>query len=251
MEHYALPAEVFGAGLIFARIGAMAMVLPGIGETGVPPQVRLGLSLLITLVVYPVLRPLLPTEPAGLDTLFLDIGIQLLIGLALGTLIRFFLLALAVTGEVVAIQTTLAFSQTTNPTEAQPGATVATFLSVVGLTLVFATDLHQLFIAAMVRSFSLFPPGRMPPLGDVTQLAIRTTGDTFALGIQLAAPILVFSIVFNLAAGLLGRVLPAFQIFFAAAPLTLLLGLSIFGLSLGMTGLIWTERFRAFTERLT
>lgn len=250
MEHYALPAEIFGAGLIFARIGAMAMVLPGIGETGVPPQVRLGLSLLITLVVYPVLRAALPPEPAGLDSLFGLIAIQLLIGVALGSLIRLFLLALAVTGEVVAIQTTLAFSQTTNPTEAMPGATVATFLSVLALALIFSTNLHQLFIGAMVRSFTLFPPGRTPPIGDLVQLAVRTTGETFSLGIQLAAPILVFSIVFNLAAGLVGRVLPQFQIFFAAAPLTLLLGLSIFGLSLGMTGLIWTERFRAFAERL-
>ena len=251
MEHYALPAEVFGAGLIFARVGAMLMLLPGVGETSVPPRIRLGVALAVSFVLYPMLRARLPAEPQGLDVLFGDVVIEILLGLALGGVIRLFLMCVDVTGEVIAIQTTLAFSQTANPTEAQPGSTVATFLSIVALALVFSTNLHQMFIAAIVRSFTLFAPGHPPPVGDVVQLAVRTTGDTFALAIQLAAPILVFSLVFNVAAGLIGRILPSFQIFFAAAPLALLLGLSIFGLSIGMMGLIWIDRFRAFTDRLT
>jgi len=251
VEHYALPAEVFGAGLIFARVGAMLMLLPGVGETSVPPRIRLGVALAVSFVLYPMLRARLPAEPQGLDVLFGDVVIEILLGLALGGVIRLFLMCVDVTGEVIAIQTTLAFSQTANPTEAQPGSTVATFLSIVALALVFSTNLHQMFIAAIVRSFTLFAPGHPPPVGDVVQLAVRTTGDTFALAIQLAAPILVFSLVFNVAAGLIGRILPSFQIFFAAAPLALLLGLSIFGLSIGMMGLIWIDRFRAFTDRLT
>ena len=63
--------------------------------------------------------------------------------------------------------------------------------------------------------------------------------------------VLVFSLVFNVAAAFIGRAMPQFHIFFAATPLQLLLGLSIFAMSLGMVGLIWTERFRTFVDRLT
>jgi len=52
------------------------------------------------------------------------------------------------------------------------------------------------------------------------------------------------------AAGLIGRMMPQFQVFFIATPLSLLLGLSIFALSLGALGLVWVERLRAFTDRL-
>jgi flagellar biosynthetic protein FliR len=66
----------------------------------------------------------------------------------------------------------------------------------------------------------------------------------FALGIQLAAPVMVFSLVFNLATGLVGRAMPQFQIFFAAAPAQVLLGLSLFALSLGVMGTYWIDRYR-------
>ena len=75
-------------------------------------------------------------------------------------------------------------------------------------------------------------------------LALQTVSGSFALGIQLAAPVIVFSLVFNLATGLIGRVMPAFQIFFVASPLSVLLGLSIFALSLGGIGVVWADRYR-------
>jgi flagellar biosynthetic protein FliR len=76
------------------------------------------------------------------------------------------------------------------------------------------------------------------------------TAETFALGIQLSAPVMVFSLVFNVATGFIGRAMPQFQVFFVASPLTVLLGLSLFALSLGAFGLVWIDRYRAFAERL-
>ena len=79
---------------------------------------------------------------------------------------------------------------------------------------------------------------------DGAALALQTVSGSFSLGIQLAAPVIVFSLVFNLATGLIGRVMPAFQIFFVASPLSVLLGLSIFALSLGGMGMVWADRYR-------
>jgi flagellar biosynthetic protein FliR len=110
------------------------------------------------------------------------------------------------------------------------------------------TDLHHLFIAAIVRSYSLFPFGHPPPVADFTQLAIRTMSDAFTLGVQLAAPVLAFSLVFSLAIGLVGRAMPQFQIFFAATPLQVLLGLSLFALSLGVMGTYWIDRYRGVLQ---
>jgi flagellar biosynthetic protein FliR len=251
VEHYALPVQVFGAGLVFARVGALAMLLPGVGEAGVSPRIRLGLALLLTLVIYPVVRqgfPAVPTDLAGLAGQILS---EIFIGLALGALLRLFLGALSTAGEVISLQTTLSFAQTTNPLQAQPTESVSAFLAILGLTLVFVTDLHQLFLAAIVHSYALFPAGRPPPVADFARQAVATFAATFALGIQLAAPVIVFALVFNVALGLVARIMPQFQVFFAATPLTLLLGLSVFALSLGAIGLVWVDRFRAFALRLT
>ncbi len=250
MEHYALPVQVFGAGLVFARVGAFAMLLPGLGEAAVSPRIRLAFAFILSLALYPVVQGALPAAPASLGGLAGDLLIEIAIGLGLGALLRFFLAALAVAGEVVSLQTTLSFAQTTNPLEAQPTATVGAFLSLLGLTLVFSTDLHQLFIGAIARSYTLFPASRGLPLKDFGALAVQTMGRTFALGIQLAAPVMVFSLVIHVASGLVARAMPQFQVFFVAAPLTVLLGLSVFALGLGMLGLVWVDRFRAFAGRL-
>ena len=250
VEHYALPATIYGAGLVFARVAAFAMLIPGVGETSVPPRIRLGFALLLSLVLYPVVRGGLPPEPQSLDGVVAQIGIEVLIGLAVGAIMRLFLSTLAVAGEVVSLQTTLSFAQTANPLQAQPTPTIGAFLTLLGVTLVFATNLHHLFLAAVVHSYSLFPVAKPAPIANFGQLAMQMTGESFALGIQLSAPVIVFSLVFNVAAGFVGRAMPQFQVFFVATPLTVLLGLSVFALSLGVFGLVWLDRYRAFLTRL-
>ena len=244
MEHYATAQQIFATALVFARVASMAMTMPGLGDQPAPTQVRLGFSLLLAIVVAQVVSPTLPPIPPDLGDMIGDVVREVIIGLAIGAILRAFLASLAVAGEVISISTTLSFSQTANPTMAQQGSTLAAFLSLIGVTLIFSTDLHHMFIGAMVRSYSLFPFGHPPPVRDFGLLAVRTVGAMFTLGIQLSAPILIFSLVFNLATGLVGRAMPQFQIFFAAAPLQVLLGLSLFALSLGVMGDVWVSRYR-------
>ncbi len=250
MEHYALPVQVWGAGLVFARTGALVMVLPGIGESFVPPRIRLAFAFVFALLLYPVLARQLPPVPPQFGEAAGAVFAEVLIGLALGALLRLFLQALAVAGEIVSLQTTLSFAQTTNPAQAQPTATVATFLTLLGLTLIFSAGLHQSFIAGIARSYEVFAPGRSPPVRDLAATMVRTFGQTFALGVQLAAPVMVFSLLLNMATGLVARAMPQFQVFFAATPLAVMLGFSVLALSLGVFGLVWVDRFRTFADSL-
>ncbi|HUO13221.1 MAG TPA: flagellar biosynthetic protein FliR [Caulobacteraceae bacterium] len=243
MEHYFSAQQLFAGGLVFARIGAIIMILPGLG-TQVAPQARLAFAVLTCLVVTPAVYPLLPIMPGDLGDLAGDVVREVLIGLAIGAILSTFLAAMALAGEVVSLQTTLSFAQTANPTSSQQNTTIATFLALLATVLIFTTDLHQLFIGALVRSYTLFPFGHPPPVQDFAQLAIRTTAGAFALGVELTAPVLVFSLVFHIAIGLVGRAMPHFQIFFAATPLTVLLGLSLLALSLGLMGGFWIDRYR-------
>jgi flagellar biosynthetic protein FliR len=229
--------------LVFTRVGAIVMLIPGLGDTTVPPRIRLSFALLLTLAMTPIVAGKLPPMPADVGGAGGWVLREAIVGLMIGTLLRVLLAALAVAGEIIAIQTSLSFAQTANPS-APPGTTVAAFLALLGLTLIFATGLHQLFIGAIVNSYQLFAPTRPLLIGDATTLAVRTMGEAFSVGVQLAAPVMVFSLVFNAAAGLVGRVMPQFQVFFAATPLNVLLGLSVFALSLGVVGLVWLSHYR-------
>jgi flagellar biosynthetic protein FliR len=251
MEPYALPAQVYAAGLVFVRVGSVVMLLPGIGESFVPPRIRLSMALLLALCLGPIAARTLPAMPTTLGEMGGQVFHELLVGLMLGALTRFFLGALSVAGEVISLQTTLSFAQTANPIQAQPGGAVSTFLTMTGLVLLFATDAHYMFIGAIARSYSLFAPARHVLVQDAAAVALQAVISSFSLGVQMAAPLLVFALVFNVALGLVGRVMPQFQVFFAGAPLTLIAGLSVFALSLGTGMLIWLDRYRDFMRLFT
>jgi flagellar biosynthetic protein FliR len=244
VESYATAQQVYVAGLVFARLGAIVMLLPGVGETFIPPRIRLAFALALALMLYPLVARAAPALPADAGGMIGAILKELFLGLMIGGVLRIFMTSLATAGEIVSLQTTLSFAQTANPLQAQPSTTLGTFLGMIGIVLIFATDLHHLFVAAIVHSYDLFPFSRAVPVADAGQLAIQTLSRSFALGLQLAAPVVVFSLVFNIATGLVGRVMPQFQVFFVATPLNVLLGLSVFALSMGVIGMVWVDRYR-------
>jgi len=248
VEPWATADQVWAGGLIFCRIGAMILTMPGIGESYVPPRIRLSLALVVSLVLWPVVAGSLPPLPA---TLGLTVGWvlrEVITGLMIGALLRMFIGALATAGEIVSLQTTLSFAQTANPLQAQPGSTLGAFLMLLGTVLIFATNTHHLFVAGLVGSYEVIAPAKPLMMNDFAAMAVKTVGDSFLLGVQLAAPVIVFALIFNLASGLVARVMPSFQVFFAAAPLSVILGLSVFALSLGVLGTVFIDRFRVLAR---
>jgi flagellar biosynthetic protein FliR len=151
----------------------------------------------------------------------------------LGLTARLAISALQVAGSVVAQQLGLGFVTAIDPSQNQQGLLVGNFLTVLGITLIFATDLHHLVIAALNDSYSIFRPGEMPLLGDMAQHVTKVVAAAFRIGIQLSAPFLVFGLLFNLGLGVLSRLMPQMQVFFIGMPLSILLGLALLLLVIG------------------
>jgi flagellar biosynthetic protein FliR len=219
-----LPALAAAFMLVFARIGTMVMLLPGIGEITVPARIRLTLALVLSAILLPLHRSAYAVDLTAIGPVLLMMGQELLIGAVLGLTARLAISALQIAGSVVAQQLGLGFVTAVDPTQGQQGAIVGNFLTVLGITLIFATDLHHLVIAALNDSYKLFQPGEIPATGDMAELVTRTIGTAFRIGIQLSAPFLVFGLLFNLGLGLLSRLMPQMQVFFVGMPLSILLG---------------------------
>jgi flagellar biosynthesis protein FliR len=219
-----LPAYGAAFILMFARIGTMVMLLPGVGELSVPARVRLVVALILTAVLFPLHQAAYAIDLRSPGPVLIALGQELLIGVVLGMTARLTISALQVAGSVIAQQLGLGFVTAVDPTQGQQGIIIGNFLTLLGVTMIFATDLHHLVIAGLHDSYRLFAPGEVPVVNDVTQLVIRTTADAFRIGIQLSGPFLVFGLVFNLALGVLSRLMPQMQVYFVAVPLSILLG---------------------------
>jgi flagellar biosynthesis protein FliR len=158
---------------------------------------------------------------------------EILIGIVLGATARVTLAALQVAGAVIAQQLGLGFATSVDPTtQGQQGVLIGNFLTLLGVTMLFATDSHYLVISALNDSYAIFSPGELVPSGDVAALATRAFTAAFKIGMQLSAPFLVFGLVFNIGLGVLARLMPQMQVYFVGVPLSILAGFLIFAVVL-------------------
>lgn len=251
MTIHLLPEVALHYILAFARIGAIVMLLPAIGESTVPARIRLGLALMLTLVLYPLVTKLYPgglarNFPAALVLLT---G-ELVIGLFLGMATRLLLAGAQVAGTTIATQLGLGFAMTVDPTQGQQGMLVGNFLALLAVTLILSTDLHHVSLYAVADSFARFPPGQWIPSGDFAEVTVKLVAESFKVGVQVSAPFLAFGLIFNLGLGMLQKMMPQFQIYFAAMPLSIGVGLLLFGLVLTATMAWYTDHVRDGLGRL-
>jgi flagellar biosynthetic protein FliR len=222
-----LPALAAAFMLVFARIGAMVMLLPGLGEVNIPVRVKLAIALLLTFVMLPLHRAAYHVDMNSMPALMVLMIQEIVVGIVLGATARVTLAALQVAGSVIAQQLGLGFVTSVDPTQGQQGVLIGNFLTLLGIALLFATDTHYLVIAALSDSYKIFAPGELIPSGDVAALATRAFAAAFKIGLQLSAPFLVFGLVFNIGLGVLARLMPQMQVYFVGVPLSIFTGFMI------------------------
>lgn len=214
--------------LVFARVGTLVMLLPGLGEQFVPTRIRLTLALLLTLVFLPLARPLFRIDPTVAASILPALFIEIAIGLLLGIGARMIMAALQIAGTIIAQDLQLSFAQSVDPTAGSQGVVLSNLLTIVGVTLIFVTDLHHLAISAIGASYLQLAPGLLPPTSDMVKMTLGLIATSFTLSVKIAAPFAVFAVVFNIGLGILSRLMPALQVFFLAMPATILIGMLLF-----------------------
>lgn len=220
--------------LMFARLGTMVMLMPGLGEQGIPARIRLVIAVMLTLVMLPLHQAQYSVDITQSFAPVIGLLIkEILVGAVLGMTGRIAISALQVAGTTIAQQLGLSFVTTVDPSQGQQGALIGNFLVMLGIVLIFATNMHYLVIAALDQSYRLFAPGASLPTGDVVQLIITTVAGAFRVGVQIAAPFLVFGLLFNVGLGVLARLMPQLQVFFLGIPASIMIGLFLMMVMLG------------------
>jgi flagellar biosynthetic protein FliR len=233
----ALPIDAATFLILFARIGAVVMLLPAFSEEAIPAQVRLFLGLGFALGLYGLLHDKVANVAsigAGGGTILIPVVVaEIMTGLAIGMLVRIFFQAASMAGSIASVQVGLSSALVFDPAMGGQMPLLARFVNVAAAVVCLSLGLHHLWIAAIVHSYTSFPVGGLPPAADFAQLAVMATAKATTLAVSMSAPLLLYGILFNLALGLAARMAPAIQIFFITQPLNILLGLSLFAAVIG------------------
>lgn len=241
----ALPALAFQAVLVFARLGAAVLLLPGLGEQEIPATVRLALGLAMLALLLPVLAPGLPPAPeAGAEAVRL-VAQEVVVGIWLGSLARILALALAMAGQAIAALIGLQGMLVADPELGGQGTALGRALGLVAALLVLGTGLYGVALRALVESYALIPAGAPLPLGQAAEEIAVVGAASLGLALRLAAPFVIGAIVLNLALGLLARLAPQVQTFFVAVPGQILAGVALLMLLAAPLLLSFAEALRA------
>lgn len=213
-----LPAWAFAAVLLLARIGAACSLLPGVGEAELPATVRILFVCAFSALIFPAVVPLMPAMPTDGPHLLLMVAAELFTGLWLGWLTRLIMLALPMAGQLVAMA--IGATNVLQP-DAMLGAGASALSRMFGLAapvLILAGGLHGWSLTALAGTYRLVPPGQFLPMADSTATVVSAVGEAFALALRLAGPFLMAALLFHLSIGLVARLVPQLQTYFAAAP---------------------------------
>jgi flagellar biosynthesis protein FliR len=246
----ALPGWAFAFALVLARVGAAVMLLPGLGESEPPPTLRAGLAGALALLLLPLVQPLSPPVPAALIPAAGMVLAEVATGLWLGWLARVLALALPMAGQIVAYMIGLA--NVLEPDAAMGGQTTALgrAFSLAAAVAVLASGLWAVPVAALAGSFRLIAPGALLPAGDTAASAAAAVAQGFALALRLAAPFVIASVVWQVASGIVARLIPRLQVYFLAMPAQILGGLALLALLAGAMLAAWQDAVRLGFDRL-
>lgn len=227
-----LTLNTFHILLVFVRLGAVFMLLPGFAASYVAGRVRLLIALTVTLVVVPVVSPVLPPLPDSAADLVRMVVLEAFYGLFMGLLAQAAVAALHLAGTAIGQNTGLMNAMVFDPVTEQQGALVIGLLANITVVLMFVLDLHHLILQAVVGSYSLFLPGSAPLPFDHMTLFVDQLSRAFFMGLQLAAPFILYGILFQATMGIMARLSPQMNVFFVSLPLQIILGLGVLMIAL-------------------
>ena len=234
----AADVTLWPAVLVFLRAGAMMALMPAFGESAAPQRIRLILTIAFTAAVAPAVWAKLPTS-TGLPALLTEV----VIGLVLGAGLRFFVFCLQLAGTMIAQSTSL--SQVFGGVS-EPQPVIGQLLVMAGLTVAVLAGLPVHIVEMLIASYDVMPVGQMPNAGDAANWGVAGVSRMFRLALQIAAPFVAASLIYNVALGFINRAMPSLMVSFIGAPLLSLGGLLLLALLAPIGLAVWWQALHGF-----
>lgn len=214
----------------FFRILALVASSPLFGARGIPASAKIATAFVLTLLIAPLLPAMPDVAPASAQGLFI-LAQQLMIGYAMGLVMRLALTAMEMAGHIAGLQMGLGFATLFDPQNSSQIPILGQFLGIMAMLLFLAINGHLMVISTLVESFNTLPIGQSAAITNWKALALAG-GNIFSWGVLLSMPILAALMMTNVALAVLTRAAPQLNIFAVGFPITLGVGFIVLGLSL-------------------
>lgn len=204
------------------RVSGVMLVAPIIGSAYVPVRIRAVLAILLTIVVLPHVGEF-PQVDLLSPMFFVYLCQEVVIGFAIGFVLRLVIDAAVVAGQVLAISMGLHFATVVDP---QQGGTptLSQFYVIVASLLIVASNAHIALIELLAFSFESLPIDGPGFSSESAWLVAGLAGTMFVAGLQIALPAVAAILIVNVAFGVVSRAAPTLNLFAVGFPITMIIG---------------------------
>ncbi|MBU6266001.1 MAG: flagellar biosynthetic protein FliR [Sphingomonadales bacterium] len=218
-----LEAEFWRWVFLMTRIGAGLLAVPIFGAASVPAQVRVMIAAAVAALVAGWTNAQPPAHlmsAAGL----MSVGGEVLVGLTLGFVLQFAFAAPTIAAEVIGGGMGLSMASTIDPHSGASSPALGQYFAVI-LTLIFlGLGGHLQWIALVVKSYSVFPPGQTWLGAERFAMVAGFASDMLAAGVVMALPVTLVLLLVQVLAGVLSRSAPALNLFSLGLPAGIVAG---------------------------
>jgi flagellar biosynthetic protein FliR len=207
------------------RIGGLLIFAPFLGDRAIPNRIKAGLLIVLTALLVPVMpvQPVL-TGPVDWARMVLSEGlVGLLMALSLSAVFE----GMQFAGQLSGIQLGLSLATLFDPQSEADSPALSVFYNLITLLFFLQLDIHHWVLRALSRSFDYLPVGSLVATPLVSRELVRVVGSLFVLGIQIAAPVLLATMMIDLVLGFLSKASPQLPVLLFGIPVKNLTGYAL------------------------
>lgn len=205
----------------FIRISTFLSVCKVLFPQGTPNTFKVLFSLMLSTMVSINLG--LNIEVDNMYILIVYSIMEVLNGFFLGYVTYLALNIVQIAGSLIDNQMGLNMASIYDPATGSQLTLMQRLFYWVAIVLLFVTNGHHLLLNSIFQSFELIPIGTLP-IVDNFKYVLKLFIEYFALGFQIALPIVLTLIMAELILGLISRSVPQLNVMLIGMPLKLLIG---------------------------
>lgn len=238
------------------RAGGLMTFAPFLGDDAIPARVKAGFALILTAILYGVC----PVPDFQLDAMHWTriVISEMSVGLLMGLSVRVVLEGMQIAGQLAGAQLGFSLAAIIDPQTNIDTPVLAVFHQMVALLIFLQLDVHHWMLRAIVKSFDYVPVGTAVMTRATVQELVRAVGAMWLIGVQVAAPILLATMLVDVAVGFLSKASPQLPALFIGISAKSLLGYFVLALAAALwprllegqftNALGWSERMLHLTH---
>ena len=217
--------------IVLIRTASVLFFSPIYNQTNIPLIIKIGLSLVIAVAIFPTINNSQLTLPDNLINFILLIFKELAIGFLIGYVATLAFGAFVMAGELISSEMGLSMAELVDPLFGDQISPISQLLQIVALILFFAINGHHWLINALVLSYKTVPVTGFIEMGFSLNKIMHLFNGLFVAAIKIAAPVMIILALVVVVSGFIARSTPEINIFLIIFPMKIIVGLLVLAIT--------------------